>query len=51
MIRSATSCRGFCTKPWGMDFGGWIVINKSSGEVAIVEAYDWTGEDKHLVPV
>jgi hypothetical protein len=30
----------------GMDFGGWIVINKSSGEVAIVEAYDWTGEDR-----
>ena len=30
----------------GLDFGGWIVINKSSGEVAIVEAYDWTGGDR-----
>ena len=30
----------------GLDFGGWIVINKSSGEVAIVEAYDWTGDDR-----
>ena len=30
----------------GLDFGGWIVINKSSGEVAIVEAHDWTGDDR-----
>ena len=30
----------------GMPFGGWIVVNKSSGEVAVVETYDWTGEDK-----
>jgi len=30
----------------GLDFGGWIVINKSSGQVAIVEAYDWTGDDR-----
>ncbi len=30
----------------GVPFGGWIVINKSSGEVAVVEAHDWTGEDK-----
>lgn len=29
-----------------LPFGGWIVINKSSGEVAVVEAYDWTGKDK-----
>ena len=30
----------------GMPFGGWIVINKSSGQVAIVEAHDWTGDDR-----
>ena len=30
----------------GLPFGGWIVVNKSSGEVAVVEAADWSGEDK-----
>lgn len=30
----------------GLPFGGWIVVNKSSGEVAVVEAADWSGDDK-----
>ena len=30
----------------GMPFGGWIVVNKSSGEVALVEAPDWQDEDR-----
>ena len=30
----------------GLPFGGWIVVNKSSGEVAVVEAADWSGNDK-----
>jgi hypothetical protein len=30
----------------GLPFGGWIVVNKSSGEVAVVESGDWSGEDK-----
>ena len=30
----------------GMPFGGWIVVNKSSGEVAVVEVPDWCQEDK-----
>tara|TARA_E500000318_G_scaffold90462_1_gene88381 strand:- start:1014 stop:1898 length:885 start_codon:yes stop_codon:yes gene_type:complete len=32
----------------GMPFGGWIVINKSSGEVAVVEVPDWQEEDREL---
>lgn len=30
----------------GMPFGGWIVVNKSSGEVAVVEAPEWQEEDR-----
>ena len=30
----------------GLPFGGWIVINKSSGEVAVVEAPDWQANDR-----
>ena len=30
----------------GLPFGGWIVVNKSSGEVAVVEVPDWCQEDK-----
>ena len=30
----------------GLPFGGWIVVNKSSGEVAIVEAPDWQADDR-----
>jgi len=30
----------------GLPFGGWIVVNKSSGEVAIVEAPDWQNDDR-----
>ena len=30
----------------GLPFGGWIVINKSSGEVAVVEAPEWQGDDR-----
>ena len=26
--------------------GGWIVVNKSSGEIAIVEVSDWSQDDK-----
>ena len=29
-----------------MPFGGWIVVNKSSGEVAVVEAPEWQEEDR-----
>ena len=32
----------------GLPFGGWIVINKSSGEVAIVEAPEWQDEDRRV---
>jgi hypothetical protein len=32
----------------GLPFGGWIVINKSSGEVAMVEAPDWQDEDRKI---
>tara|TARA_R100001377_G_scaffold42424_1_gene23959 strand:+ start:1346 stop:2236 length:891 start_codon:yes stop_codon:yes gene_type:complete len=32
----------------GLPFGGWIVINKSSGEVAMVEAPDWQDEDRRI---
>ena len=30
----------------GLPFGGWIVINKSSGEVTVVEAPDWQADDR-----
>jgi len=30
----------------GMPFGGWIVVNKSSGEIAVVEAPEWQEEDR-----
>ena len=30
----------------GYPFGGWIVVNKSSGEIAIVEVPDWSQDDK-----
>jgi len=30
----------------GLPFGGWIVVNKSSGELAMVEAPDWQAEDR-----
>ena len=30
----------------GLPFGGWIVVNKSSGEIAIVEVPDWSQDDK-----
>tara|TARA_X000001388_G_scaffold77388_1_gene77985 strand:- start:819 stop:1715 length:897 start_codon:yes stop_codon:yes gene_type:complete len=30
----------------GLPFGGWIVVNKSSGMVAIVEVPDWAQDDK-----
>jgi len=30
----------------GLPFGGWIVVNKSSGEVAIVEAPEWQEDDR-----
>ena len=30
----------------GLPFGGWIVVNKSSGELAMVEAPDWQTEDR-----
>jgi hypothetical protein len=29
-----------------MPFGGWIVVNKSNGQVAIVEVPDWSQDDK-----
>jgi len=29
-----------------MPFGGWIVINKSSGQIAVTEAPDWQDEDR-----
>jgi hypothetical protein len=30
----------------GLPFGGWIVVNKSSGEIVMVEAPDWQDEDR-----
>ena len=30
----------------GLPFGGWIVVNKSSGEIAVVDVPDWCQEDK-----
>ena len=30
----------------GLPFGGWIVVNKSNGMVAIVEVPDWVQDDK-----
>lgn len=30
----------------GLPFGGWIVVNKSSGKVAVVEVPDWCDDDK-----
>jgi hypothetical protein len=30
----------------GLPFGGWIVVNKSSGMVAVVDVPDWSQEDK-----
>ena len=30
----------------GLPFGGWIVVNKSSGEIAVVEAPEWQTEDR-----
>lgn len=30
----------------GMDFGGWIVVDKSSGEIQFVQAPDDQGEDR-----
>ena len=30
----------------GLPFGGWIVVNKSSGQVLVVEVPDWKQEDK-----
>ena len=30
----------------GLPFGGWIVVNKSSGEIAMVEAPEWQEEDR-----
>jgi len=30
----------------GLPFGGWIVVNKSNGMVAVVEVPDWSQEDK-----
>ena len=30
----------------GMPFGGWIVVNKSNGQVAVVEVPDWCQDDK-----
>ena len=29
-----------------LPFGGWIVVNKSSGEIAMVEAPEWQEEDR-----
>ena len=29
-----------------MPFGGWIVVNKSSGEIAVVEAPEWQEQDR-----
>lgn len=29
-----------------MPFGGWIVINKSSGEIAVVDAPEWQDQDR-----
>ena len=30
----------------GLPFGGWIVVNKSRGEIVMVEAPDWQDEDR-----
>tara|TARA_Y100001937_G_C7122552_1_gene333328 strand:- start:1135 stop:2028 length:894 start_codon:yes stop_codon:yes gene_type:complete len=30
----------------GLPFGGWIVVNKSSGEIAVVDVPDWCQDDK-----
>jgi len=30
----------------GLPFGGWIVVNKSSGEVAVVDVPDWSDNDR-----
>ena len=30
----------------GLPFGGWIVVNKSDGQVAMVEVPDWSEDDK-----
>lgn len=30
----------------GLPFGGWIVVNKSSGQIVMVEAPDWQDEDR-----
>jgi hypothetical protein len=30
----------------GLPFGGWIVVNKSSGQIAVVEVPDWSQDDK-----
>ncbi len=30
----------------GLPFGGWIVVNKSSGEIAVVEAPEWQDQDR-----
>ena len=30
----------------GLPFGGWIVVNKSSGEIAVVEAPEWQEQDR-----
>ena len=30
----------------GLPFGGWIVVNKSSGLIAVVEVPDWSQDDK-----
>lgn len=30
----------------GLPFGGWIVVNKSSGQIIIVEAPEWQGDDR-----
>lgn len=29
-----------------MPFGGWIVVNKSSGEISVVEAPEWQDQDR-----
>ena len=33
-------------KQLGLPFGGWIVVNKSSGEIAVVEAPEWQDQDR-----
>ena len=34
----------------GLPFGGWIVVNKSSGEIAVVEAPEWQDQDRKEYP-